>query len=130
MDMHYQLQALLHNSGLDQDESPPAPLDFLASSAAVQRSTRASLSALQRIGVAKGGELGAIIKLGQGLNLEVIGKGVEQQSHLGFLREPGCRYGQGYLLSRPQPPPVDVLDQAPHLPAQDVCLTRTQLLPP
>ena len=65
------------------------------------------------IGVEDDGELGtisrAIIKLGQGLNLEVIAEGVEQHSHLNFLREQGCRFAQGYLLSRPQP--VQVLDQ-------------------
>ena len=65
------------------------------------------------IGVEEGGELAtisrAIIKLGQGLNLEVIAEGVEQQSHLDFLHEQGCRYAQGYLLSSPQP--IKVLDQ-------------------
>ena len=65
------------------------------------------------IGVEQDAELGtisrAIIKLGQGLNLEVIAEGVEQPSHLEFLREQGCRYAQGYLLSKPQP--VKALDQ-------------------
>jgi diguanylate cyclase (GGDEF)-like protein/PAS domain S-box-containing protein len=51
----------------------------------------------------------AIIKLGQSLKLEVIAEGVEQPSHLDFLREQGCRFAQGYLLSRPLP--VEVLDQ-------------------
>lgn len=65
------------------------------------------------IGVENGGEINtisrAIIKLGQGLNLEVIAEGVEQPNHLDFLREQGCRYAQGYLLSRPQP--AEVLDK-------------------
>jgi EAL domain-containing protein (putative c-di-GMP-specific phosphodiesterase class I) len=65
------------------------------------------------IGVEQDAELGtisrAIIKLGQGLNLEVIAEGVEQPSHLEFLREQGCRYAQGYLLSKPQP--VKALEQ-------------------
>lgn len=51
----------------------------------------------------------AIIKLGQGLNLEVIAEGVERQEHLDFLTEQGCQYAQGYLLSRPQP--SNILDQ-------------------
>lgn len=51
----------------------------------------------------------AIIKLGQGLNLEVIAEGVEQQEHLDFLSQQGCRYAQGFLFSRPQP--AHVLDQ-------------------
>ncbi|OYT96997.1 MAG: hypothetical protein CFE49_04335, partial [Pseudomonas sp. PGPPP3] len=81
------------------------------------------------IGVEEGGELGtisrAIIKLGQGLNLEVIAEGVEQPSHLEFLREQGCRYAQGYLLSKPQP--VKVLDQL--FQQHPLCLHDTQALP-
>ena len=80
------------------------------------------------IGVEQGGELGtisrAIIKLGQGLNLEVIAEGVEQPSHLDFLREQGCRYAQGYLLSRPQP--VRVLDQL--FQQHPICLHHVQAL--
>ena len=45
----------------------------------------------------------AIIKLGQGLNMAVVAEGVEQNSHLDFLRAEGCDYAQGYLLSQPQP---------------------------
>lgn len=45
----------------------------------------------------------AIIKLGQSLNLQVVAEGVEEQAHLDFLRQQGCRYAQGFLLSRPQP---------------------------
>ena len=45
----------------------------------------------------------AIIKLGQGLNMAVVAEGVEQSSHLDFLRAEGCDYAQGYLLSQPQP---------------------------
>ena len=81
------------------------------------------------IGVEEGGELGtisrAIIKLGQGLNLEVIAEGVEQPSHLEFLREQGCRYAQGYLLSKPQP--VKVLDQL--FQQHPLCLHSIQALP-
>ena len=77
------------------------------------------------IGVEDGGELStisrAIIKLGQGLNFEVIAEGVEQTSHLDFLRAQGCRYAQGYLLSCPQP--VSVLDQL--FQQQPVCLHKT-----
>ncbi len=80
-------------------------------------------------GVEDGGELAtisrAIIKLGQGLNLEVIAEGVEQPSHLAFLREQGCRYAQGYLLSRPQP--VEVLDQL--FQQHPICLHNTSALP-
>ncbi len=80
------------------------------------------------IGVEDDGELGtisrAIIKLGQGLNLEVIAEGVEQPSHLEFLRTQGCRYAQGYLLSRPQP--VKVLDQL--FQQQTICLHHVQAL--
>lgn len=46
----------------------------------------------------------AIIGLGHSLGLEVVAEGVERQEHLDFLHQEGCRYAQGFLFSRPQPP--------------------------
>lgn len=45
----------------------------------------------------------AIIRLGQGLNLDVIAEGVEQPCQLAFLRREGCQLAQGYLFSKPRP---------------------------
>jgi diguanylate cyclase (GGDEF)-like protein len=43
----------------------------------------------------------AILKLGQGLSLEVIAEGIEQEAQLASLRELGCRVGQGFLFAAP-----------------------------
>ena len=43
----------------------------------------------------------AIIELGQALRLEVVAEGIERADQLGPLRELGCRFGQGFLFSRP-----------------------------
>lgn len=45
--------------------------------------------------------VGAIIKLGHGLGLEVIAEGVEERTQLSFLEEQGCDMAQGFLLGRP-----------------------------
>ena len=46
----------------------------------------------------------AIIDLGQALGLEVVAEGIERVDQLGPLRALGCRFGQGYLFSRPLEP--------------------------
>lgn len=43
----------------------------------------------------------SIIDLGCNMNLRVIAEGVEQDAHLGFLRQFGCALVQGYLPGRP-----------------------------
>src|SRR4029079_15133644 len=43
----------------------------------------------------------AIIELGQALGLEVVAEGIERADQLAPLRALGCRFGQGYLFSRP-----------------------------
>lgn len=45
----------------------------------------------------------AIIALGQTLGLEVIAEGIETQTQLNLLRSLSCKYGQGYLFSKPLP---------------------------
>jgi diguanylate cyclase (GGDEF)-like protein len=44
-----------------------------------------------------------ILALAKGLELEVVAEGIETQAQYDFLREHGCEFGQGYLISRPQP---------------------------
>ena len=46
----------------------------------------------------------AIIDLGQALGLEIVAEGIERADQLGPLRALGCRFGQGYLFSRPMEP--------------------------
>jgi diguanylate cyclase len=42
-----------------------------------------------------------IVSLAQGLNLKVVGEGVQSQAQHDFLRDLGCHFAQGYLYSRP-----------------------------
>lgn len=44
-----------------------------------------------------------IIGLGRSLGLEIIAEGVESEEALSFLRERGCRRGQGYHFCKPMP---------------------------
>jgi diguanylate cyclase (GGDEF)-like protein/PAS domain S-box-containing protein len=43
----------------------------------------------------------AILRLGQTLDKQVYAEGIETGAQLALLQELGCRFGQGYLLSRP-----------------------------
>ncbi len=43
----------------------------------------------------------AIINLGRSLHLETVAEGVETEFQLQMLKDKGCTYAQGYLLSRP-----------------------------
>jgi diguanylate cyclase (GGDEF)-like protein len=43
----------------------------------------------------------AVLELGRSLDLEVIAEGIEDSEQLALLRAEGCRWGQGFLLSRP-----------------------------
>jgi diguanylate cyclase (GGDEF)-like protein/PAS domain S-box-containing protein len=45
--------------------------------------------------------VGAIISLASSLDMDVVAEGVETSEQLDILRSLGCRYGQGYLFSRP-----------------------------
>jgi diguanylate cyclase (GGDEF)-like protein/PAS domain S-box-containing protein len=49
--------------------------------------------------------VGAIVSLARSLDMDVVAEGVETAEQHGMLKALGCRYGQGYLFSRP-------LDQA------------------
>jgi EAL domain-containing protein (putative c-di-GMP-specific phosphodiesterase class I) len=42
-----------------------------------------------------------ILSLARSLNLDAVAEGIETESQLAFLREIGCRYGQGYYFSKP-----------------------------
>lgn len=46
-----------------------------------------------------------IILLAHTLGMEVVGEGIETESHLDLLRDLDCEYGQGYFFSRPLPAP-------------------------
>jgi diguanylate cyclase (GGDEF)-like protein/PAS domain S-box-containing protein len=43
----------------------------------------------------------AILRMALALDLEVVAEGLESAEHLEVLRRLGCRFGQGYLFSRP-----------------------------
>src|SRR5262249_21003632 len=47
--------------------------------------------------------VGAMISLGQTLDIGTIAEGVETAEQLTLLRAAGCREAQGYLFSRPAP---------------------------
>jgi EAL domain-containing protein (putative c-di-GMP-specific phosphodiesterase class I) len=44
-----------------------------------------------------------ILALAKGLELEVVAEGIETEAQYDFLHQHGCEFGQGYLMSRPQP---------------------------
>lgn len=45
----------------------------------------------------------AIISLADSMELDVIAEGIETEAQLSFLRDHGCREGQGFLFGRPVP---------------------------
>ncbi|WP_346896094.1 EAL domain-containing protein [uncultured Roseibium sp.] len=49
------------------------------------------------------GIAGAIVSLGQVLDLDVVAEGIETAEQLDFLKAIGCAKGQGYFLGRPVP---------------------------
>jgi diguanylate cyclase (GGDEF)-like protein len=59
-------------------------------------------------GVATESEDAAIVRsvlaLATSLGIETVAEGIEQEEQKAALVELGCRYGQGYLFSRPLPP--------------------------
>ena len=44
------------------------------------------------------------VDLAQAMNLSVVAEGIENYEQFQYLKELGCRYGQGYWFS----PPVDL----------------------
>ncbi len=43
----------------------------------------------------------AVVTLADNLGLDVVAEGIEEVAQAAMLQDLGCRYGQGYLLSRP-----------------------------
>jgi EAL domain-containing protein (putative c-di-GMP-specific phosphodiesterase class I) len=43
----------------------------------------------------------AIVALSRNLNIEIVAEGIETKDLEALLLDLGCRYGQGYLYSRP-----------------------------
>ncbi|TFC22887.1 EAL domain-containing protein [Cryobacterium sp. MDB1-18-2] len=50
-----------------------------------------------------------ILRLADSLGLDVVAEGIETAGQRDLLRSMGCRYGQGYLFSRPDPSPLPVV---------------------
>jgi EAL domain-containing protein (putative c-di-GMP-specific phosphodiesterase class I) len=54
-----------------------------------------------------------ILRLSDSLHLDVVAEGIETTAQRDLLTDMGCRYGQGYLFSKPSPavlPDVDFGD--------------------
>ena len=47
------------------------------------------------------GLAGAIIAMGNSLNLEVVAEGIEFPEQIGSLRDLGCELGQGFFFAKP-----------------------------
>ncbi len=63
----------------------------------------------------------AVIALAHGLNIKVVGEGVEQEAQLARLRDLGCDLLQGYYFSHPLPAheATQLLLRSPVLAAKD-----------
>jgi len=46
----------------------------------------------------------AFLELSRGLEMETLAEGIETEGELAFLREHGCKLGQGFLFARAVPP--------------------------
>jgi diguanylate cyclase (GGDEF)-like protein/PAS domain S-box-containing protein len=68
------------------------PLDVLK----LDRTFTAATTSKQQADLANG-----IVKLAHTMKLDVIAEGIEQDTERELLHNIGCRYGQGYLFSRP-----------------------------
>jgi EAL domain-containing protein (putative c-di-GMP-specific phosphodiesterase class I) len=44
-----------------------------------------------------------IVELARVMGMEVVAEGIETQAQYMLLRQLGCRFGQGFLFSRPVP---------------------------
>jgi len=47
--------------------------------------------------------INSLLELARGLNLKIIGEGVENAEQLEYLKDNGCMAAQGYLIGRPVP---------------------------
>lgn len=45
----------------------------------------------------------SIISLAHSLDLKVVAEGIDDEEHIGMLRDFSCDYGQGYFFSKPMP---------------------------
>ena len=74
----------------------------------------------------------AIVAMAQRLGLDVIPEGIEDLDQLSRLRDMGCHFGQGFLLSRPVSASAIEALLVARLPLPDVGLwaTVSQLSPP
>jgi diguanylate cyclase (GGDEF)-like protein/PAS domain S-box-containing protein len=52
----------------------------------------------------RGAIVTAFLELAQGLGMTSLAEGIETVEELAFVRQRGCRLGQGYYFSRPVPP--------------------------
>ncbi len=59
-----------------------------------------------------------IVELARVLGMDVVAEGVETREQDALLRELGCRYGQGYLFSRPVP--AEVMSRMLRLPGHEL----------
>jgi EAL domain-containing protein (putative c-di-GMP-specific phosphodiesterase class I) len=44
-----------------------------------------------------------IIAMAKALNLKIVAEGIEEQRHVGYLKNLNCEFGQGFHYSRPLP---------------------------
>ena len=50
-----------------------------------------------------------LVTLGRELGLDVVAEGIETRAQLRIAEELGCTHGQGYLIGRPMPLPIERL---------------------
>jgi EAL domain-containing protein (putative c-di-GMP-specific phosphodiesterase class I) len=57
-----------------------------------------------------------IVELARVLGMDVVAEGIETQEQNTLLRQLGCRFGQGFLFSRPVP--AETISQMLRLPGR------------
>jgi diguanylate cyclase (GGDEF)-like protein/PAS domain S-box-containing protein len=115
-EMREQMSALRHlglGISIDDFGTGYSSLKYLSTMPVDKIKIDRSFVRLMMHGTSDASIIKAVILLGQTLNLEIVAEGIETPEQQRFLIAQGCRWGQGYLFSKPIPAAefADLLEQ-------------------